>query len=204
MTGHHLEFPFVDDQHVQQSEQRVGQHLRRRGVERDLEPGRAGAAGIGSDGGHRGLELQQEPADPVQRRQVFLAQAQVGARCNGNRVLGVVGQADEGGAGRQRRIAHGRQRHTGLAQGRLDRRGEVILAQGQQHPRRHTTGPRAGHGLIGALATGEGAETTAQHGLSGRRHVRGAHHEIEIGRAGNEDGGTCRITHGSIASSTRL
>ncbi|MNV27960.1 hypothetical protein D3C71_1191300 [compost metagenome] len=204
MAGHHVQLTFVDDQHIQQREQRIGQDLCRRRVERDLEPGRTCAAGIGGDGGHGRFQLQQQPAHALQCRQVFLAKPEVGAGRDRDRVLGGVGQADEGGTGGQRRIAHGRHGHTGIAQRRLDRRGEIILAHGQQHACRHTAGPRAGYGLVGAFATGERAEATAQHRLTGRRHMRGAHHEIEIGRAGDKDSGTCRTTHGSIASSTRL
>jgi len=76
----------------------------------------------------------------------------------------------------------------GLQRG-LDRRREIIVAQCQQHLCPGSTGTRAGHRLVGTLATGKGAELTAQHGFAGCRHMRGAHHEIKIGRAGDKNGG---------------
>ncbi|NKJ23369.1 hypothetical protein FHW85_003899 [Dyella sp. SG609] len=177
---------FVDDQQLAVAQQAARQGLRRCGVERHLY---TGAACFPRPGFHRRqgrFQLQQQMADIGQRRQMFGQQPRIGAGRHGDRVLAVARQADEGDAGGRAAHAHDVEPDAGPAQRGFDRRRMHVVAQGQQYPRGRAAGPHAGHRLVGALAAGKGGEAVAEHGFARRRHVRRAHHEIEIGRAGHQ------------------
>ena len=112
-------------------------------------------------------------------------QAVVGAGGDGDGVLSVVGDADEGGAGR---FAAGNlvQHDTGVGQGLFQRLGKAVLAQGRQHMGGDAAGARRGDRLVGALAPGEGAEIAAQHGFTRGGDVCRLHHKVQICRASHQ------------------
>ena len=192
MLCHDGQLALVDDQHVDQREQIGGQGLRRRGVQDHLEALIARRAGIGRYGRHGCFELQQQVAEAVQRGQVGRAQRQVGAGRHRDRVFRIVRNADEGGAGGLVRHAHDVALHAGGQQGLLERHSVGIVAERQQHVRRHRAGARSSDRLVGALAAGIGLEIAPEHGLARGRDVRGANNKVEIGGAGDKDHGRFR------------
>ena len=181
----------VDDQHVDEREQRRRQCCRRRGVQQHFDAAVARSSCERRDGFERSFELQQEVADAVEGRQIRSTQHRVGARRDGDRVLRVVGEADQshaaGGLGNPDDV----QLHAGVAQRSFHQWSKCILAQGQHHPCLAAARACAGDGLVRAFAARNDCELAAKHGLAGRGHMMRPHDEVQIGRSRDQD----RITH---------
>ena len=130
-----------------------------------------------------------EFSELLQRQHVVSLQEIVGTRCDSDGVFGIVADADKG---RARRLACDPldvQAHTGRIQRRFQWNGKSVITQRNDHGGSDPARARAGDGLIGTLAAGEGFEVAAQHGLARCGNVRCTHHKIKIGRAGNKNHG---------------
>ena len=86
-------------------------------------------------------------------------------------------------------VTHSVQLHARALEGGFQGLGKRILAQGQQHVGRHTTGAGAGYGLVGTLATGKSLEVPPQHRLTGRGNMVGPDHKVQIGGTGYQNHG---------------
>ena len=191
---HDSQLTGIDHQHIHIGQQPGWQALGRCRIQHHLDTSLLRCLGKCSDCFQRRFQLQQQVAEVSQGRnvcalQMLALQKRIGSRSHGNRVLGIVRHTNKRGAGRHIRQALRVQHHPRLAQRCFNRRSKSIHAQRQQHVGCHTASPRYSHCLVCALATGESAKFPAQHGFTRRGDMRGVHHKIEIGGAGNENHG---------------